>query len=321
MLRRMLATLMPVALSASILVACDSGTGPAVNRGSTRLTVQLTDAPADLAQAWVRIEKIVLLRNAADSLSGASAVTLTPDSVAWIDLLTLAGGAVQDLVTDTIPAGVYDQVRLYVCDMYVVTKDGQVIASAGAELPDSVEATGQLKLTSQCHSGFKVNLPFDSLALAGGAAQDLVLDFDAGRSFVHQAGKSGQWVVTPVLHAALQQQVASIQGTVALDAAITLPVACGGTSLTGPALLAGFVPTATKAPDTVRTGTTSGTGTYKITNVMPGTYTLGNGNFPFANGDTVFYTAAATPPTVDVVLGATATANYAVSAVTCKVKA
>lgn len=312
MLRRMLATLIPVAVGVLILVACDSGTGPS---GKTTLTIRLTDAPGELAAAWVKVEKVALLPD-----SGA-AVTMVPESPEWINLLTLTGGESQDLVTDTVPAGDFHQVRLYACQMYVVTESGEVIATPGAALPESVTAstTERLHLASECQSGFKVNIPNDTLQLTPGAKQTLVIDFDAARSFVHQAGQSGQWLVTPVLNGMLAPAASSISGTVTPPQGLTF-IKCGGDSLTAATILTHFVPTATKG-DSVRAGITTAAGIYKIGNVLPGTWTMGVAPVGFASGDSIFFTAAATPPAVNVLLGATATSNYAVSAVTCKVKA
>ncbi len=327
MLQRKLALLLSLAAGAVLLAACDNtptGPGGRIPKTSAVLTVQLTDAPGDLAQAWVKIQKIVLSKAVGepDTLAdSATVVTIVPASDEWVNLLALTGGVADSVATDTVPAGSFRRVQLYVCEMYIVTKSGEVIATPDAVLPDSVEASTaeRLKLTSQCHSGFKVNMPGDSLGLTAGAAQTLMLDFDAGRSFVHQAGKSGQWIVTPVLQGALKAQASAIKGTVVVDTTVHLPVLCGGDSLTLPKLLGKFVPTASKA-DTVRSGTTTATGTYQISNVLPGTWTMGVDKVGFANGDTLSFTAVANPATVNILAGTSATSNYAVSAAACKVK-
>ncbi len=310
MLRRMLATLMPVAVGLLVLAACDSGTAPS---GKTNLTIRLTDAPGELAQAWVKIDKVVLLPD-----SGAP-VTMVPADVEWINLLTLTAGQTHDLLTDTIPAGDYSQVRLYVCQMYVVTESGQVIATPGASLPDGVTASTseRLHLASECQSGFKVNVPRDTLELAPGAVETLVLDFDAARSFVHQAGQSGQWVVTPVLNGSLVP-VSSISGTVTPPAGLTF-IKCGGDSLTAATILGHFVPIATMG-DSMRAGITTAAGAYKISNLLPGTWTMGVKPVAFANGDSLTFTATAMPPTVTLTPGMSAVSNYAASAVSCKPK-
>jgi len=314
------------------LAACDSA-GPLALNGShpsPRLTVQITDAPADLAEAWVRVKKVQLIggdsaapdTTAADSTKSSQ---LAVDS-GWINLLALAGGKTQTLFSGNVPGMKYAQVRLIVCDMYIKTTAGQIIATPGTTLPAGVTATAgsELKLTSQCQSGFKVVLRGNNLQLDSTSANTLTIDFDAKRSFAHQAGNSGKWIVTPVLFGAQSQGsgstgTGSIAGSVTLAPAITLPVSCGGDSLSADSLLKAFVPTA-KADTAAHTGTTTAAGAFTIANLLPATYTLGVDPLGFANGDTLTYTAAATPATVAVTAGAATPASYAVSAVACKVK-
>ena len=70
----------------------------------------------------------------------------------WIDLLTLTASHSEDLLTDTIRAGKVSQVRLLVCQMFVATGSGEVIASPNAGLPDTVHAStaDRLHLASEC---------------------------------------------------------------------------------------------------------------------------------------------------------------------------
>lgn len=320
MLARFGRTSLAIVLGALALAACDTTvdvTNPGGNKG--RLTVKLTDAPGDLAEVWVKINKIVLEpAEGQDSTTGR--IELTPTSTDWIDLLSLAGGATTDLVSDTVPPGTYRQVKVVVCDMYIRTTDGMVVATPGAGLPDGVTATpgSELKLTSQCQSGFKVNIP-DGVTIGDGNST-LLVDFDTKHSFLHEAGKSGKWIVTPVLHGAVRSGgeagPGAIAGTVTLPND-TVPFLCGGDTLAQSDLLAKFVPTAT-ADTVVFAGVTTDSGTFRIANVPAGTYTLGAENVGLANGDSLLFTAAATPASVAVTDGQTASANYAVSAVTCK---
>ncbi len=329
MRRRSFRLVMAVAAPLLALAACDTGSPVAVGgSGLSRLTVQLTDAPGDLAEAWVRVKKVQLIGGDSASADSTVAATDTTKSAqlaldsGWINLLALQGGKTQSVASSQVPARHYAQVRLFVCDMYIKTTDGQIIATPGTTLPTGVTATAgtQLRLASECQSGFKVVLRGGSLALDSAGASTLTIDFDAKRSFAHEAGKSGSWVVTPVLFGAKSAggstATGSIAGNVALASGITLPVSCGGKSLTADSLLKAFVPT---AKDTaVHTGTTTAAGAFTIANLLPATYTLGAEALGFANGDSLTYTAAATPATVAVTAGATASANYAVSAVACK---
>lgn len=328
MLRRTLCSLLPLAAGVIALAACDNGSGSSItgpNNGQAAFTVRLTDAPGDLAEAWVRIQKIQLV-GGRDSTRTDSLQSLTPKDSGWINLLALTGGKTTDLFSGNIKAGHFSQVRLIVCDMYIKTTDGQIVATSGASLPSGVTATAgsELKLTSQCHSGFKVVLRGDSMSVGADSSGTLTIDFDAKQSFAHEAGKSGKWIVTPVLFGSFTSQggnggnaPGSITGNVTLAQSITLPLACGGQSLTVDSLRKAFVPTATKA-DTVRSGTTTAAGVYTISNLLAGTYTMGVAKLGLANGDSLTYTATATPSSVAVTAGTAAHSDYAVSAVACK---
>ncbi len=319
--------LLPLVAAILTFAACDTGGSLIGPRGKSALTVRLTDAPGDLAEAWVRVRKVQLVGGdsaSTDSLAAPS--ELTPTDTGWIDLLALTGGKTSDLLSGSVEPGRYSQVRLVVCDMYIKTTDGQYIATPGASLPSGITAAAgsELKLTSQCQSGFKVLLRGDSLRLGADSAGTLVIDFDARRSFAHEAGKSGKWIVTPVLVATFTKQggdsgsgAGSIAGAVTLASSITGPIACGAKSLTRDSLLKAFVPSAARG-DTVRTGTTTLTGAYTISNLSPGTYAMSAERISFSNGDTLTYSAVPTPASVAVTAGAAAKADYAVSAAACK---
>lgn len=301
---------------ALLATACDDS-NPLGSNGEARLSVKLTDAPGDLAEANVKVEKIIFIRDADGEGEGSDRVEFTPASTGWIDLLTLDNGQVEDLITETIAPGTYQQVRVIVCEAYIETTDGDVIATPGATLPVGVTATpgAELKLTSQCKSGFKVNFQDEGLTVTEGS-NTLVVDFDVNRSFIHEAGKSGKWVVTPVLHGFTFEETAKVTGTVTLQN-ITLPLVCGGESLTQELLLGKFIPNATVGT-TVRTGSTTGaTGAFSIANLLAGSYTLGLETVTFSNGDKLAFTATATPSNLSLTAGSTVTANYVVTAATC----
>ncbi|MBW3629575.1 MAG: DUF4382 domain-containing protein [Gemmatimonadetes bacterium] len=316
MFRRSLKLPLALALSVFPLAACEEGEGPVSSGGASQLTVQITDAPGDLSEANVKIEKIVLIREESGEGAGSSRVELTPKSTSWINLLTLDNGKVQDLVTQPIESGTYRQVRLIVCEMYIKTKSGQIVATSGTTLPTGVTVTAgtELKLNSQCKNGFKVNFAEGGVTVGTGT-NTMVIDFDVQRSFAHQAGKSGKWIVSPTLHGVRKERGATISGNVVLQG-VTLPVTCGGAALTQTALLERVVPTAT-AGTIVRSGSTKGTGSYTISHLAPGSYTLGVDSVTFGNGNKLRFTAAATPASVTVTSGGTASSNYTISAVTC----
>ena len=279
---------------------------------STRLTIQLTDAPGDLKEVFVKIEKIVLLRSGNDTTGTSNRIEIKPKVTGFVNLLTLAGGKLLDLADTTgIAAGTYSELRIIVNEAYIRTNDNKVFATSGAALPASITATGTLKCPSCSSSGYKVKFTNGGLVIS--ANSSIVIDFDAGQSFGHEAGKSGQWIMKPVLRATAKTVAfAKISGTVSLATAITIPT-CGGQS-NG---LRSFKPFARLNTDTL-SAVVDSTGAYRVSNVTPGTYTMGYAkDVTFTNGDSLTFAAAATPATVTVAAADSAKANYQITAATC----
>ena len=298
------ASILGALVLAAAAAACDGGGG--TGSQAPRLSIRLTDAPGDLSEAWVEIERIVLQGDGGQ-------VELRSTSTGLIDLLTLRS-SVADLVQDAVvPAGSYSELRFVIGDAYVRTKSGQVFATSGASLPAGVTATGTLRCPSCAQSGLKVKLPGGSLELQEGA-RILVVDFDASESFGHEAGNSGAWVMHPVLHATDVQLAGEIAGTVALATGVTLPATCGGSAVA----ITQFVPKAIAGVDSI-SGAVEASGAYRIRYLTPGTYTLGQAPpLVFANGDSLIFASTPTPATVAVASGATATASYSVTAASCQ---
>ncbi|MBW3569898.1 MAG: DUF4382 domain-containing protein [Gemmatimonadetes bacterium] len=298
-------------LAALAMAACDGGTG---GSGAARVSIRLTDAPGDLKEAWVKIDRIYLQGGPADTARGGR-VDLLTTRTDWVDLLTLSGGRTAELVNGaTVPAGRYSELRLVVCEAYVVEKDGDVYASRDAALPAGVTADGQLHIPSGCASGFKIKFRGDEPVQLESESTILTVDFDVSQSFGHQAGNSGRWIMHPVLHATSVGFAGGIAGTVALAQGVSLPT-CGGS----PVAVTAFVPQATAGTETF-TSAVGTDGRYRTT-VAPGTYTIGYAPaLSFANGDSLMVTAAPSVPSATVASGATATVDYSITAATCKVK-
>jgi hypothetical protein len=300
-----------VALAAAVLVGCDDVTS---GGGNGRLRIYLTDAPGDLQEAFVKIDRIVLIRRDAESTDENSSgrVTITPNTTNFINLLTLTGGQLLELAdVGGIPEGTYSEVRVVIDEAYVRLDDGRVFATSNATLPAGVTAAGELKCPSCAASGFKVK--FTTTGITINNTSIITIDFDAGKSFGHEAGNSGMWVMHPVLRATSTNiPFARISGNVALAAGVTLP-ACGGAATT----VAQFMPFGVLGADTLN-GVTDATGAYTIANLAAGTYTLGYArDLTFTNGDSLTVTAAATPATVTVAAGETGVSNYSITTVTC----
>jgi hypothetical protein len=292
--------------------ACENGgTDPVIGTDEGRLTIQLTDAPGDLEEAFIKIDRFILIRSD-QSGSGSDRIELTPVSTAFIELLALTGGKVLNVVNQAVvPIGTYSEVRVVLDEAYVRLKDGRVFATTDATLPAGISVGGQLKCPSCSQSGFKVKFGDGGLVVDNNST--IVIDFNAAKSFGHEAGKSGKWIMHPVLRAtATNIPFGRITGNVALATNVTIPT-CGGQANT----FAVFKPTAATATDTI-VGVTDAAGLYQITSVPPATYTLGHvTDVTFTNGDSLTITAAATPPSVTVQPGDSAKSNYVISAATC----
>lgn len=299
-------------LAALAMAACDGdGTG---GGGDARVSIRLTDAPGDLREAWVRIDRISLKGGAADSTREGS-VDLLGTRTEWVDLLTLSGGRTAELVNGAVvPAGRYSELRMVVCEAYVVDNDGRVYATRDAVLPAGVTANGQLQIPAGCSSGFKIKLSGDEPVELAGESTILTVDFDVSQSFGHQAGNSGRWIMHPVLHATAVGLAGGIGGTVTVAQGLTLPT-CGGSAVA----VTAFVPRATAGGET-HSSAVGTDGRYRIT-VAPGTYAMGYAPaLSFANGDSLMVTAAPSAATATVANGTTATVDYSITAATCKPK-
>lgn len=298
-------------LAALAMAACDGGTG---GSGDARVSIRLTDAPGDLKEAWVKIDRIYMMGGPADSASNGR-VDLLTTATGWVDLLTLSGGRTAELVNGAVvPAGRYSELRMVVCEAYVIEKDGDVYATRDAALPAGVQADGQLQVPSGCSSGFKIKFHGDEPVELANESTIMTVDFDVSQSFGHQAGNSGRWIMHPVMHATTVGFAGGIGGTVTVASGVTLPT-CGG----APVAVTAFVPQAT-AGTTTYTSAVATDGRYKIT-VPAGTYTMAYAPaLSYANGDSLMVTATPSVASATVASGGNATVDYSVTAATCKVK-
>ncbi len=309
--------LLPLLAGALALGACES-TADLTGGDTPRLTIQLTDAPGDLKEAHVKISKVILQGTVAGD-SAASRQEFAVASTGFINLLGLSGGKVQELFSGvTVKPGTYQQLRLVVDEAYIVTRDNRVFSTSPlSPLPQGTTNGGELKCPGCQESGFRVIFP-GGIEI-GESSNTLLIDFDAKQSFGHEAGKSGKFILKPVLRGIKRESTAplgSVGGTVSLAQGVTIP-ACGGqTGLN----LTQFVPTA-KADTTTYTGTTTADGKFTIANLRAGSYALGVARVGFANGDSLTFTATPSPASVAVAAGQTASAGYSVTAATCKAKA
>lgn len=240
------------------LIACDD-TGPTTTTDSAQLTVLLTDAPGEhVDNVWVEIGEIYLQGGEGDEDDGSPddngpgdngpgdngpdgdmtnedhpnrEVLFTAEegeSLGLVNLLDLADETLTLAEDVEIPAGTYGQLR-FVIESGVLEAGGKFYAFNGAVPPNWNEEEngefspdGTLKCPSCQQSGLKALLPQDEFPLAAGQ-QIVVLDFDVARSFGHQAGRSGMWIMHPVIVATELDFSGSITGTVALGDEVSIP--------------------------------------------------------------------------------------------------
>ncbi|MGC4000806.1 MAG: DUF4382 domain-containing protein [Anaeromyxobacter sp.] len=214
--------------------ACGSGSGGAGAGGGTgRLSVHLVDAPTS------EYQQVNVDVRAVEIATADGWVTLSePHRV--IDLLSLTGGVVATLADGvTLPAGHYGQLRL------VLGPDNSVVLADGTPEP--------LKVPSGQQSGIKLTVDVD---VAPGTTADIFIDFDAHRSvFVHEAGKSGKYILRPVIRAVDRTVTGTIHGQL-VDGA-------GGAPLPGVTVMA-QVHDAGGAPAVLRATSTDGEGRYAL---------------------------------------------------------
>lgn len=213
-----------VAALAGVL-SCTEGSGP----GMGTISVVLKDAPGDVTAAVVTISEI--------NLQGSGGSFQLRNTAVTTDLTTLATDVISLVDGVLIPAGTYTQLRFVITGAYIEVEndDGTFSVYASSpdypgltEFPDHGPVAGSLQMPSFQQSGLKVILPGNALEITDGDQELVVVDFDVQQSFGHVAGKSGQWVMHPVIKATSIGVTGSGIVTLTLGEGVTLP---GATTL------------------------------------------------------------------------------------------
>lgn len=269
----------PLMLAAMLLPisACDDN-GVSGTDGKTSLSVYLTDAPGDVESVWVEILGITLQ----DSEGPHELLDAPTELILLTDLV----GTTQLLVKDAeMDPTNYSQLRMKIGDAVLLSKEKTVYVKGEPALPEGLEGLpqGTLQCPSCSQSGLKVTIPGDGMDVPEGDVT-LVLDFDVSQSFGHKAGKSGKWVMHPVIHGTISTRM-DISGTVALQTdgtgtpTVSFPT-CPGEST--PRTLQDFIPTATltgvvdgDGNPIMWSASVAEDGTFVIGFLPPGTYDMG----------------------------------------------
>ena len=287
--------------------AADGSSAP----GTSKVSILLTDAPGDVKKAVVTISRIYL-QGSDDEQSGRVVLLNTPVTT---DLLTLANSTAELVDDAVVPAGTYSQLRFVVTGGYIEVDDGHggtsIYASSPdyAGLPAGAPVAGELKMPSYAQSGIKVNLPDGGFHVSG-EQKVLLVDFDVARSFGHQAGASGMWVMTPVLTATELTATGSVVVTLRKDAGVTLPTV-GGTATT----LGGFsaeLSNGAGSHETTAFTDADGDGTYEAAFrfLVPGDYALD----VTGPAGVTFTTSPAHPASVSIASGLASSFGFTVTA-------
>ncbi|WP_153108746.1 DUF4382 domain-containing protein [Propionivibrio limicola] len=225
--------LLCAALSGALFLWSCGGSGGGGSSGSSTPTgtvnVQLTDSPAcGFNSVNITVDHVEI------SADGNSWTTIPVDSaVGRIDLLSLTNGVLVTLGQTPLPAGTYQQVRL------VLKENGSAAPWANSVVITGATSETALKTPSAQQSGYKIIGPF---TVQEGKLTDLVLDFDACKSVV-VAGKSGQYLLKPVVTAIAKDASGSISGTTVANS----QVLAEQQSTSGPVVVKGTVADSTGA--------------------------------------------------------------------------
>lgn len=180
--------------------------------GKSRLTVYLTDAPADYDQINIQVVGVQVKVSSDASENGWQSLPLA-SSPANFNLLEFTNGMDTLLSSVELPAGKISQLRLILADNNTIVVNG-IVEPLPLQVPSGEE------------SGLKFNIHAD---LIEGIEYKLWIDFDAARSVVDNG--SGGYILKPVLRTFTEATSGAIKGIVSPIAAGATVQATNGTDI------------------------------------------------------------------------------------------
>lgn len=311
-----------------LLAACDESTTSGPEEAmETQLAVYLTDAPGDVANVWVNIGSIYFQGGPGGRLD------VLTEPTGPILLTELTDSAIEIVSGLEVDPGQYRQLRFILLGAVLEDTEGNIYSYEDMEHPDGLEITGDLICPGCGNSGIKVKLAGDALDVGDGE-NGMVLDFDVAQSFGKPAGRSGKWVMKPVIHAVKVDDGedpetpgagASVSGSVMLatdseGAEIELPACPEGT----PRSVKDFVPTATAATlvddagePIMRSGEVGEDGSYSIDFLSEDSYAFGHVS-PIELGDWRLVFEATVDPAESHVAGDVSDVDYVIQSAVCE---
>ena len=225
-----------VLLGISVLFfGCSKSDNPASPSGSTAIMkINMVDGSADFTEVNIVIDSVQAHISTGDSTSGWYTLNNVPSTY---NLLTLVNGNSTVIAEDTLPAGKYSQIRLFV-------GSGSTVMAKGWAQPLA------LTTPSGSQSGVKLNVNADILE---GITYELTIDFDAGQSIVTTGSPtSPKYILKPVIRVVSSATTGIISGIVLPDTVSANIWAVLGSDSTS------------TSKDT--------TGAFKLLNLLPDTY-------------------------------------------------
>jgi len=216
-------------ITVGLIISCGSSTQTS-SPTMASVTTSITDPPScgapggPFQNVWVTITKVTANLSSTAAVTDSGWVTLVDlsNNPQQIDLLSLASTTcvlTQLGSTSGLPPGNYQQIRLYLLANDASSGPSPNNCGSGNGFNCVVPTGGapqELLLSSEVQTGIKIppgQITGGAISVSAGQSADLVIDFDACSSIVHQG--NGQYRLKPTLHAG---QVAvtsnSISGTV-----------------------------------------------------------------------------------------------------------
>lgn len=220
-----------------LLNSCDVADEGSTDSTDGTLQVYLTDAPADYEAVWIDIEAVRIHVSNDEEIDEEDDgwITISDDPMR-VNLLELTNGEFEVLGETELEEGTYSQIRL------ILGEDNEIVKKG---------VTHSLDTPSAQQSGLKLNVHTE---IEGGEVYTLLLDFDASRSIV-EAGKSGKFLLKPVIRTVEFAQTGAIEGDIEPAESLPWVYAIAGS-------------------DTVAGTKANAEGEFRLVGLLPGSYNV-----------------------------------------------
>ncbi len=192
--------LLVLVVSTPLFIACNDSE----NDGKGRLGLSLTDGPIDDENVTGVVISIIRTEVKKD---GEWTTLNEFDTPVKVNLLDYQNGESLFLTEEVIEAGTYDEVRLI---LDIPEKNGKASQNRGTYIEFDDGTTKPLFVPSGAQSGYKAKGEF---TVPAGGVVNVTLDFDVRKAVV-EAGKSGKFLLKPVVRLIVNQDAGLIEGKI-----------------------------------------------------------------------------------------------------------